>query len=242
MKIALAFWGITRSLKFTIDSIKEKIFKALRKNNIEFNVFIHTYKLNNYVNMRTGEKNKNVNNDEYKLLTPHFIKIDEQSEISKKLNLTRYRRHPDPWGTNYNSVDNFILAMYSKSKVTRMIKRSKIDFDYIVFLRPDVRYLDDLKNDFFNKVNNNTICIPNFHLYPLYKFNDRFCICNKNTYIQYGDIFDKLLSLSERQSLHSETIIGQLMNECKINVIRIDFRFLRVRCDGKAEKIDFRIH
>ena len=73
------------------------------------------------------------------------------AEISKKLNLTRYRRHPDPWGTNYNSVDNFILAMYSKSKVTRMIKRSKIDFDYIVFLRPDVRYLDDLKNDFFNK-------------------------------------------------------------------------------------------
>jgi len=239
MKIALAFWGITRSLKFTIESIEAKIFKALRKNNIQFIVFMHTYKLQNYENIRTGEKNKNVNNEEYKLVNPHFIQIDDQSEISKKLNLTRYRKKPDPWKTKYNSVDNFILAIYSKSKVTRMIKRSKIEFDYIVFLRPDVQYLDDLKIDFFNKANNNTICIPNFHLFSPYRFNDRFCICNKNTYRQYGDIFDKLLPLSEKQSLHSETIIGQLMNQYKINVIRIDFRFLRVRCDGKAEENRF---
>jgi hypothetical protein len=39
--------------------------------------------------------------------------------------------------------------------------------------------------------------------------------------------------------LHSETIIGKIINDYKINVTRINFRFLRVRCDGKAERIDF---
>ena len=31
MKVALGFYGITRSLKFTIESIKEKIFNVLEE-------------------------------------------------------------------------------------------------------------------------------------------------------------------------------------------------------------------
>jgi hypothetical protein len=55
MKIALCFWGITRSLKYTIDSIKEKIFNILKSNNIEYTIFMHTYRLNSYKNTRTCE-------------------------------------------------------------------------------------------------------------------------------------------------------------------------------------------
>ena len=38
MKIALAFWGLTRSLKYTIESINEKILNILKKHNIESNL------------------------------------------------------------------------------------------------------------------------------------------------------------------------------------------------------------
>lgn len=237
MKIALAFWGITRSLKFTINSIHNKILDIFKKNKIEYTIFMHTYKLNNYVNIRTKENNVNIDNEEYKLLNPHYIKIHDQDKIKEKLNLQWYRTHPDPWNTGYNSVDNFILSMYSKQKVTKLIEKTNTKYDYVIFLRPDVEYLDFFDLNFLKFVNDKTICIPNFHLFSKYQFNDRFCICNFNTYKLYGDIFDNLLILSKRQPLHSETIIGQIMETYKLQIIRIPFRFLRVRTDGRKEQL-----
>jgi len=193
---------------------------------------MHTYKLNSYKNIRTSEDKKEINNNEYKLLNPDFIEIDSQDEIKNKLNLISYRTHPDPWNTQYNSVDNFILAMYSKSKVTNMVKDSNIIFDYIIYLRPDVKYIDNFNIEFLKNVNNDTICIPNFHLYSSYKFNDRFAICTNNNYQLYGNIFNKLLDLSKIMPLHSETIYGKILYENKININRINFKFCRIRCNG----------
>jgi len=36
MKGALAFWELTRSLKYTIESIENNIFDVFRENNIDF--------------------------------------------------------------------------------------------------------------------------------------------------------------------------------------------------------------
>ena len=235
MKIAFAFWGITRSLKFTIQSIHKKIFEILQKNNIEYTIFMHTYKLNSYQNVRTKENVCTVDNDEYKLLNPDYITIHDQDTIKKQLNLPSYRSFPDPWNTNYNSVDNFVLSMYSKQQVTKMIENTNIKYDYIIFLRPDVEYVDNFDIKFLKLATNKAICIPNFHLFSKYHFNDRFCISNLKTYKLYGNVFDQLLALSRMQELHSETIIGQLMQKYHLEIIRIPFRFLRVRSDGRRD-------
>ena len=42
-KIAVCFFGLTRSLKHTIDSIKKNIFHPLQKNNINYDIYLHTY-------------------------------------------------------------------------------------------------------------------------------------------------------------------------------------------------------
>ena len=132
----------------------------------------------------------------------------------------------------YNSVDNFILAQYSKMKLTNMIENQKFEYDYILFMRPDCKYIDKISLDFFNLINNNTILIPNFHLYGPYNFNDRFCIANMNTYKIYGNIFTNLLELSKSEPLHSETIIGKVIDYHNLHVIRIPFNFSRVWFNG----------
>ena len=53
MKVVVGFFGITRSLKYTIESINENIFNILKINNIEYDIYIHTYYLTNYKNIRT---------------------------------------------------------------------------------------------------------------------------------------------------------------------------------------------
>ena len=55
-KVAIGFYGITRSLKYTIDSIKTNFFDIFHQNNINYDIFMHTYFLNNYSNSRANEK------------------------------------------------------------------------------------------------------------------------------------------------------------------------------------------
>ena len=238
MKIALAFFGITRSLKYTIDTINKNVLDVFRINNIDFTIFMHTYKLDTYTNQRTGEHVDNVDNEEYKLLNPDYLLIHDQNKIKKLINMPLYRSHKDPWNTNYNSVDNFILAQYSKSNVVNLIHQTGVQYDYVIFIRPDCSYFTRFNINWLRFVNNNTICTPNFGLFGKYNFNDRFCISNMRTYKLYGDIFPHLLYLSKKISLHSETVLGGLMlHKYKLNIKQIPFIFAKVRSGGVVCKV-----
>ena len=241
IKVALSFFGITRSLKYTLDSINKQILNTFKDENILFDIFLHTYTFkNDYVNIRTGEKKmkKNIDNEEYKLLNPDYKQIDIQEDIIEKLNLKEYRSHPDPWKTNYNSVDNYILGCYSKKQLVKLIEKSNNHYDYVIFLRPDCLYNIKFNTNFFRKVNDKTICTPDFHLWGKYKINDRFSICNMNNYKIYGNIFDSLLELSKIMELHSETILGYILKNNNIKVEKIKFSFIRIRCDGNIDSKD----
>ncbi len=246
MQVALGFFGITRSLKFTIDSIKHNITDSLNELGYDFKIFLHTYALDSYNNVRTGESTTQMDNDEYKLLNPDYFVIENQDEVKKNLNLEQYRKYPDPWNTQYHSVDNFILAQYSKMKLTKMIKDTKTKFDYIIFLRPDVEYLNKLEESFFKSVSNNRICIPDFDVkYEkswLWKFNDRFAITNYNNYRIYGELFHKLLSISKFMSLHSETVMARYLLNNKVYYKHIMFRFRRIRINGNIAPYDKHIN
>jgi hypothetical protein len=234
MKVAIGFFGITRSLKYTIQSIRENIFEILKNNNIEYDVYIHTYYLKNYKNIRTGEivNDGDIDNEEYKLLNADYIEIDDQNVISEQINLHLYRTHEDPWETNYNSVDNFILAQYSKMKLTKMIEKKQSNYKYVLFMRPDCLYFDPLPVYCFQSIYDSSIVIPNFHLYGPIPFNDRFCISTIKTYKIYGEVFHSLLEISKNQPLHSETVIGRIIKSHRLNIIRVPFYFSRVRFNG----------
>lgn len=238
MKIALAFFGLTRSLSYTMPSIHKNILNILIKNGIEYDIFLHTYRIDHYENQRSHEKISHVNNDEYKLLKAKYTQIDDLNRVKKCLVLTQFRTHPDPWNTNYQSVDNFILAQLSKSRVTALIKGSNNKYDYIIYLRPDVEYITPFDISYFKKVTDHVICIPDFHRYGPQSFNDRFCITNANTYFHYGDTFPYLLEISKKEPPHSETVLGNMMVNYGITFAYIPFHFIRVRYNGIKENRD----
>ena len=140
-----------------------------------------------------------------------------------------YRTHRDPFTSSYNSVDNFILAQYSKSKLVKLIEETGNTYDYILFMRPDCLYKTPIPLNYLSYVNDNTICIPKYDLYGKYQFNDRFSITNMKTYKLYGETFIHLLYISHLEELHSETIIGKLMKSYNLNIVKIPFKFTIVR-------------
>ena len=245
MKVALAFFGITRSLSYTNESIQKNILNVLKENNMEYDIYLHTYTFTgNYNNKRTKESLtiKDINNEEYKLLNPDYLALDVHEDICNRLDFSQYRSKPDPWHSNYNSVNNYILGCYSKFQLVKLIEKNNKTYDYIIYIRPDCLYNQKINMQFFNEVNDTTICIPNFHCFGPYNINDRFSICNMNNYKIYGNIFESLLDLSKKMSLHSETILGFVLKNHNINVKRIQFIFVRIRCSGKVALLDKNDH
>jgi hypothetical protein len=68
--------------------------------------------------------------------------------------------------------------------------------------------------------------------------NDRFAITNNKTYKIYGKVFEELLELSNKYELHSETILGMILEKNNIKNIKFKFNLARIRSDGKVEKRD----
>lgn len=255
MKIAIGFFGITRSLKYTINSIEINLLNVLHDNNIDYDIYLHTYSVNfkTYINKRTGEgvnenilNNNSIDNEEYKLLNPKYFQIDELDVIKEQLNLPEYRSNIDPYGNNYSSVDNIILGNYSKYILTNLIEKNDNEYDYVIFMRPDCEYLHkfNIKN-YFNSINDKTIVIPNFAIFARkgvidmkHKINDRLCIANMKSYKIYGKTFTKLLELSKINVLHSETIIALILKNENIKNIKKPIHFIRVRYDGHVAKQD----
>lgn len=234
MHIALAFWGLTRSLTYTYPTIQKHILNVLKKHNIAYTTFMHTYYLSTpYSNPRNNEHNIHLDNDEYKILNADYIHREDQNDVRNSLNLETYRTHPDPWNTQYNTLDNFVIAMYSKQKVAQLIKNSGKSFDYVIFLRPDVQYVNDLNLEWFQLTSNTQICVPEFHCYT-FKFNDRFAISTQENAYHIGDAFYSMLEYSKQLPLHSETFhYNYTTSVLNLTVHYIPFYFNRVRANGQ---------
>jgi len=232
MKVALCFWGLTRSLKHTYKSIQKYIMQPLKENGVEYTIFLHSYQFDSpYVNPRAKEVNVTLDFDEYTLLHPHFVQIDDQDKIKTQLHLEAYRNQKDPWESNYICVDNFLCAMYSKKVLGNMIQDSGLEFDACIFLRPDVLYLNPFDCKWLSLIQDKRVCIPNFALFP--RFNDRFFLCSQEHAYTYTNLFDDLLEYSYYYPLHSETCQHRLLQEkYKLKIVYIPIHFNRVRVNG----------
>jgi hypothetical protein len=69
MRIAICFFGLTRSLTWTVDSIREHLLQPLTEKSVSYDLFLHTYRLNTLENPRALEKAKKYTHlNDYQLL------------------------------------------------------------------------------------------------------------------------------------------------------------------------------
>jgi hypothetical protein len=233
--VALCFWGLTRSLKYTLQSIEENIFSALKKNNVIYDIYLHTYTLSSfYVNKRAKEEGE-LDFNEYTLLSPNFVRIDNQDEVKKMLKLEEYRTFPDPWQTNYETADNSICASWSKFQLSSMIRESGKKYKNIIFLRPDVRFISPFNINYLSLCTDNIFFTPDFHQFG--GLNDRFFLSTHKNGLIYGDAFLYLKMYSKVKDIHSEKYL--LFYLCCINKLKnlpIKLYFNRVRMNGSELK------
>ena len=241
VRIGLCFWGITRSLRYTHNSIQNNIFNVLSQHNIDYKIYLHINKVDYlYSKSRLGERNIKTNFEEYKLLAPDYFQYDKQEELVDRINIEQYYSHPDPWRDHTRTnLKNFIISTYSKWRVSQLLTDSGEQFDYVVFLRPDVKYIHKFPVQELKNVHENNCLIPNFHRYGKPPINDRFSISNQRNAIIIGQAYNHILDYSKEKPCHAETFLSNWfkLNNIKQTIFN-DFKFCRIRANGAVPRQD----
>ena len=94
MPVTIIFYGLTRSLKKTIKSLKKNIFKPLNDENIPFQIYIHTYDLNELTNERSSTTTSTTSSPAYWLACCALLILLPAHTLSRAADGVRVHNRP----------------------------------------------------------------------------------------------------------------------------------------------------
>jgi len=235
-KVAIIFYGLTKNLSNTVISIRKNILNPLTNAHIDYDIFIHTYKIHGkYQNTHSGEKVDNYNNENIEeLLKPRHYIFDNQDDIIKKINFNEYYTKLGNWNGYSDDpeiikylIRNFCLALYSKKRIINVFEQYKGDYDYCIISRPDLEFKSKLDPRWLYVLTNINIIVPEKDWY--YGINDRFCIGKPNIILFYGKLYNYLKEYSKRKSICSERYLQDMLHLANIIVIKKNIMYDTIR-------------
>jgi hypothetical protein len=236
MHFAICIWGIVRSLHITLESIHQHCLEPITNAGHTYEIFMHTYTFTGaYSNLRNDEMGVQLNFTEWKMLNPDHIFVQDQDLFDANTNYSQYKDQGDPWHNDYNSFVNHIRALNSLHYLATEVEKvsSYTQVDGIVFLRPDVTYLNELPY-YLLEFLPNTLFMPDFHRSCRGgEYNDRFAMGDLRSGLAYGKRFEAALEYSKTNQLHSEKFTYAYLKSENVTVKEIPFRFRRTRANGQ---------
>ena len=239
VKIAVCYWGMTRSTKFVYNSHINNLFNVFENNNIDFDIFMHTWETeSDSQSIGYSCYNISVDYEEYKLLNPTFYKIDNQPDFLNTITFENYfdKQMYDRYGDSPQYewmpqlIRNHLCALESQKRVYNMVIESDNCYDYIMYVRPDVEILNlfdvnCLNSDF-------DIILPNYDHHE--GLNDRFAIIPFDKALKYSTRIDEIIEFRKKCGrIVSEKYVKYIIDNYYPNLQFIDFVMKIIRPGGK---------
>jgi hypothetical protein len=237
-KISICYWGMTRSTKHVYKSHFLNFFHILKDSNIDYKVFMHTWKVENDINI-IWEKVSDISIDyqEYNLLQPDYYKIDEQKLFTDQINFNDYFNKelynkyggdtPHEWRPQL--IMNHLCALESQKRVYKMVNNSGEEFDFIIFIRPDVLITNKFDINILNT--DFDIIIPSYDHHEGY--NDRFAILPFKKSSNYACRIDEIIQFRKNHGrIVSEKYVKFIINKYYNKLKFIDFIMTIIRPNG----------
>ena len=240
MKISILFFGITRSLPWTIDSIRKNVVTPARKHG-EVTILCHFYQQDRIDNPRSGE-NGAQNPDDYKLLSPDWVSLEPPGRCLSQWNFDEIYRHGDIEGDNGKSLGNLIHQLHSLNCVTERALQDHPDL--VIFCRPDLCYHDSFDESLQKAApyKGERAWIP-YWQWHAGGLNDRFAIVRGEKAVRaYGQRILAVPSYLKEtgRPLHAEKFIKYALKKASVRWGKMYVRASRVRLGGTVRNESFR--
>ena len=237
-RIAIGFFGITRSLKWTLHSIQKNIIEPARALG-ETRLFAHLYQQEHITNPRTGE-DQSLDPNEYHLLGCDEVELEKPETCLVTANYEWILSRGDAFHDEGKSLANLIHQLHSLQQVGQMIKAWKPDI--IILARPDLTYHDSFASviDKQLKSSPTKITIPDWQWYGGY--NDRFAVCGLESGRIYSNRIDLIPEYLNKTGgpLPAERFLRFNLHKAKISVRACSLRASRTRVNGKVIEENFK--
>ncbi len=238
MKIAIGFFGITRSLAWTLGSLRERIVAPLQALG-EVKTFASLVRQDRIANPRSGESG-DLDPDEYTLLESGSVILHEPGACLEKIDLPSLLRYGDSWNDNGKSLSNLAHQLATLDALHKSM--GSFDPDLIVFVRPDLLYHDNFVEACrsHERLRPNSITVPDWQWAR--GINDRFAICDRSSAEAYASRFRHMHAYVDhaRKPLNSEEFLWWTLNRFKVGIQLARLRASRVRSNGYTLLENFR--
>jgi hypothetical protein len=237
-KIAVCFFGITRSLSFTLDNIKSHVLHAAELHG-DVRVFAHFFDQKVISNPRSGE-DSTLTPNEHALLPLDKLVLEVPDQFLSSACFAEVCSYGDIFADDCCSLRNLFHQLSSLMKVTQMALEWNADI--VIFVRPDLLYHDSFEG-ILHKVRRQGagVYLPNWQHWG--GFNDRFSIAIGDDAIRaYGQRYQVILDYCKdnKAPLHSEKLLKYALRHQVVHLI--EHRASRVRGNGHIVNESFHHH
>ena len=229
-KIVICCFGITRSLRHTIKSIRRNVIEPAG----DAPVFCHFFEQNQAIAV-SGQTEGRVDVADAALLSPHWIETEAPGACLAQWKFDEICSYGDFWDNNFISLRNLIHQLHSLHQVTQAAL--KAEADVVIFCRPDLKYHDSLapvlRMAGERDGQQDAVFLPSWQAWGGY--NDRFAVARGSTAIKaYGQRITQVLDYCQAtgSALQSERLVKHVLTQQDINVRLIPNRASRVRASG----------
>ncbi|SDL68723.1 hypothetical protein [Paracoccus chinensis] len=232
MKIAVCFFGLSRALATTHESIARNVIEPCRRHG-ETVTLAHLYHQARVQSARSGE-NADLDPDDYRLLDLDAVALRFTVPSQLAGILEDMKPHGDAWDNGFSSLSNLIRQLYSLSASFKMAQLH--DPDIVLFCRPDLIYHDSLEPVLETLVQEkgDLVALPDWHHWKG-GYNDRFALCRgiraAQAYAERLHVVHDYVA-RKRKALHSERLLRFALERAGIPTMVFPQRASRVRAGG----------
>lgn len=240
-KVAICFFGITRSLNYTHTSIEANVLAPARKLSSP-KVYAHFFLQKEIDNPRTGEKGQ-LDHEQHRLLPIDWLKLEDPDRCLGQWNFEGLKAWGDSWGDDFRSMRNLIHQLHSLYVVTEAALADGAEVCLVC--RPDLLYHDSLDPVLARALRTKGDCV----FLPFWQgyrgLNDRFAICvGPKAIAAYGQriLMAEAYCRERGVALHSERLLAFSLKKVGVRVQLIGARATRVRMNAAQFEEDFSKH
>lgn len=242
-RIAICFFGITRSLRHTLLSIEANILQPARQLG-EVKIYSHFFRqhLIDIAVSADYTEHGRVDPEEYKLLKSDWIVLEEPDSGAVQTRFEALKQYGDAWKSDFVLLRNLVHQQHSLQSVTNAALEDNPTL--VVFCRPDLKYHDSLLPHLRRAMatRGDLVMLPYWQSWGG-GLNDRFSLCRgKAAIASYGHRIEVAEDFCRDlgRPLHSEALLRFALERAEVPVRRIGARATRIRVDGRSFPEDFR--